>query len=74
MINEIAHVLRGATRMLTQQSVKTILLEVNFIPMYKGQPSFIEIHEFVSSFGYRLVDFYNQARKEDGYTGWCDAC
>ena len=67
------NVLKGAAKMLKQHQIKTIVLEVNFIPMYKGQPSFQELHEYLSSMEYRLVDFYNQ-EQPNGYTAWCDAC
>lgn len=66
-------VLKGARRLLEEKRIKTILLEVNFVPMYKRQATFSELHEFLSSFGYRFVDFYNQVRPDD-YTAWCDAC
>jgi FkbM family methyltransferase len=66
-------VLKGAVRLLETRRIKAVLLEVNFIPMYERQPSFLELHAFLSSFGYHLVDFYNQQR-HDGYTAWGDAC
>jgi FkbM family methyltransferase len=66
-------VLRGASRLLSQKRIKTVLLEVNFVPMYQGQASFPELHALLTSFGYRLVDFYNQVRT-GGPTDWCDAC
>jgi FkbM family methyltransferase len=66
-------VLAGAKRMLKQQSIRTILLEANFIPMYKNQADFSALHEFLVSFGYRLVGFYKAARK-NGYIAWCDVC
>lgn len=66
-------VLKGATRLIESRRIKTILLEVNFVPMYQGQATFPQLHEFLTSRGYRLVDFYNQLRN-DGYTAWCDAC
>lgn len=66
-------VLKGAASLLENRQIKTILLEVNFVPMYEGQATFSELHEYLSAHGYRLVDFYNQLRN-DGYTAWCDAC
>lgn len=67
------HVLNGASRLLASRQVRTILIEANFVLMYQGQPDFLELHRFLSERGYRLVDFYNQARHH-GYTAWCDAC
>jgi FkbM family methyltransferase len=66
------NVLQGAKGLLATHAIKTIFLEVNFIPMYRHQATFIELHSFLSSFGYRLVDFYNQVRHE-GHIAWCDA-
>lgn len=66
-------VLRGATRLLQAGLIRAVIVEVNFVPMYVRQASFIELHTFLSSFGYRLVDFYNQVRIH-GATDWCDAC
>lgn len=67
------NVLRGAATLLENKRVKAILLEVNFIPIYKDQPTFQELHAFLTSSGYWLVDFYNHNR-HNGYTAWCDAC
>ena len=67
------NVLKGASRLLGEHRVKAVLLEVNFIPMYEGQPTFVDIHAFLSSLGYQLVDFYNHTR-QNGYVAWCDAC
>jgi FkbM family methyltransferase len=66
-------VLKGAAKLLAAHRITTVQLEVNFVPMYAGQARFDELHEFLTSFGYRLVDFYNQLRT-GGYTAWCDAC
>lgn len=66
-------VLKGAVKLLQARRVRTILLEANFVPMYRRQATFSELHEFLSQFGYRLVDFYNQTRT-DGYVAWCDVC
>jgi hypothetical protein len=66
-------VLKGAAKLLAAHRITTVQLEVNFVPMYAGQARFDELHEFLTSFGYRLVDFYNQLRT-CGYTAWCDAC
>jgi FkbM family methyltransferase len=67
------NVLKGASSLLKEQRVHVILLEINFIPMYRHQPSFTDLHEFLVSNGYRFVDFYNQVHHR-GYTAWCDAC
>jgi len=66
-------VLKGAAQLLEARRIKTVLLEVNFVPMYERQASFPELHQLLTEAGYRFVDFYNQ-RRNDGYTAWCDAC
>lgn len=67
------NVLIGAKGMLQEKSISTILLEVNFVSMYKEQASFSELHAHLASHGYNLVDFYNHVWK-DGRIAWCDAC
>jgi len=67
------HVLQGAAGMLSQRRVGVVILEINFVPMYVGQPNFIEIHGLLCALGYRLVGLYNEARS-NGYIEWCDAC
>lgn len=67
------NVLNGARELLAAHRIATILLEINFVPMYKNQPSFAEIHQFLSDFGYKLVNLYNHARHNDSIA-WCDAC
>jgi FkbM family methyltransferase len=66
-------VLKGAAKLLEARRIKTVLLEVNFVPMYERQASFPELHQLLTGAGYQFVDFYNQRRNE-GYTAWCDAC
>lgn len=66
-------VLKGASELLSEHRVTAILLEINFIPMYAGQPSFVDIHNFLSSRDYQLVDLYNHTRPSQ-YIAWCDAC
>lgn len=66
-------VLKGAAKLLAARRIRTVLLEANFVPMYSRQATFSELHDFLSSHGYRLVDFYNQLRT-GGYTAWCDVC
>lgn len=65
--------LKGADELFRTRSIKALLIEVNFIPIYEQQGAFEEIHRFLDRHGYRLVDFYNK-RREGSYLGWCDAC
>jgi FkbM family methyltransferase len=67
------NVLKGAAGLLAAHRIGIVFIEVNFIPMYEGQATFAEIHEFLTSWGYRLVDLYNYTRQH-GHIAWCDAC
>lgn len=52
-------VLRGAPRVLEQSSV--IILEVNFVRLYDGQPSFAQLYEMLMPLGFSfggMVDVY----------------
>lgn len=64
-------VLRGASAMLAAGQVRAVLLEVNFRPMYEGQPSLVDIMQFLDPYGFRMVDCYNHVWR-DGYIAWCD--
>jgi FkbM family methyltransferase len=67
------NVLRGATSMFRDGSIGAVLLEVNFVPMYSRQSSFVELHAYLANAGFRLVDLYNQVWMH-GHIAWCDAC
>lgn len=56
-------VLRGAEETLKAHKIQNLLLEVNFMELCKGQPSFGEILEFLNTWGYQFVDFYGKARR-----------
>lgn len=67
------NVLKGAERLLRSGSINVIQIEINFVPMYARQASFSELHGFLTSHGYRIVDFYNHVWLK-GHAAWCDAC
>lgn len=58
-------VLHGARRMLTDQRVHIFCVELTFVPMYKGQPSYLQILSFIDGFAYDLVGFYDQSYVND---------
>ena len=66
------NVLRGAQNLFANRNIRSILLEVNFVPMYQNQPSFSDLHSYLTEKQFKLVDFYNHVRK-GAYTAWCDA-
>jgi FkbM family methyltransferase len=65
-------ILRGASRLLADGRVRTILLELNFVPLYDGQVWAHEIIGFLHERGFCLVDFYEKCRLNP-LLGWCTA-
>ena len=66
-------VIQGASRMLGQMRVAAVLVEIIFVPLYAGQPSFEEIYAALSQQGFKLVSLYQVNFTEDGYASWGDA-
>lgn len=65
-------VLRGATRMLRDENVRLVYLEVIFSKMYKGAPRFDETYAFLADSGFSLVSFYAMHYQHD-LLSWTDA-
>ncbi|MBI4385996.1 MAG: FkbM family methyltransferase, partial [Elusimicrobia bacterium] len=65
-------ILRGARRTL-ETSVFSVEVEVEFIPAYKNQPLFHEVHDFLTSTGFLLMDLGNRlhvkGRQAEGLGG-----
>ena len=53
------HVLRGAKDSLEHRKVRVILAELLFVPVYENQPYFYQVCNFLSSYGYSLVNLFN---------------
>ena len=51
------HALRGATDLLTR--TRAVLCEVEFIPLYEGQPLFAEIDQHLRAAGFHLHNLYH---------------
>jgi FkbM family methyltransferase len=66
-------VLRGASRSLDRRAVGTLLVEVNFISLYKSQGTFGEIQQFLKERGYGLVALYEIVRT-NFHISWSTAC
>lgn len=66
-------VLRGSSEMLRKGRIKTIFLEVNFVPLYEGQCSFSDIISLLDSFHCCFVGFYEPAFADEGFLKWADA-
>lgn len=63
-------VLQGGRRYLAEGRITFVMLEVNFVPMYEGQPTFGEVDVFLRGLGYALVDFYDKVY-QNNQLGWC---
>ena len=66
------NVLLGASRMLEAGAVDSILVEINFAPLYERQVWAHEIIGFLHERGMHLVDFYEKCRLNPRL-GWCTA-
>jgi FkbM family methyltransferase len=66
-------VLCGAQRLLASKCVRVIQVEANFVSLYRGQPTFGQIVDYLSDAGYGLVGLYDVARNPAGDMKWADA-
>lgn len=65
-------VLNGARMLFQQGKVKRVLVEMNFVPMYEGEGSALEIMSFLDSQQLSLVDLYEKSHG-GGVLTWCTA-
>lgn len=56
--------LKGAEKVLDK--IKLILVEVEFVPLYKNQPLFAEIDVYLRANGFRLLNLYDLYTHLDG--------
>lgn len=54
--------LKGARKLLKDQVIDLIYMEVFFVPMYEGAPLFWELCQFLRAYGYTLFDLYTFGR------------
>lgn len=66
-------VLKGSSELLAAGCIDLIQVEVNFVPLYQHQPTFCDILEYLSGFGYGLIGLYDVSRSKKGSIRWCDA-
>jgi len=65
--------LRGARKLLNR-GIACIFTEINFVPLYEGSALFSDIDLLMREHGYRLVNLYNLATKQqDWQLCGCDA-
>jgi len=65
-------VLKGATSLFAEGRIRHVLVELNYIPLYSGQCSPLEIENFLTAHGFRLVDLYEKVRTHTAID-WCTA-
>jgi FkbM family methyltransferase len=65
-------VLGGACRLLESGNVRTVVVELNFAPLYEGQVRSHEVVGFLHDRGFRMVDLYEKCRLNP-FLGWCTA-
>jgi FkbM family methyltransferase len=53
-------VLQGSRRLLKEKKIRGFSVELIFTPMYKDQPSYIDLLRFPEEFGYQLLGIYEQ--------------
>lgn len=58
-------VLRGADQLLKEKRVRSLSVELTFSPMYKSQPSYIEVLSFLETAGYQPLGFYEQTYRHN---------
>jgi FkbM family methyltransferase len=67
--------LRGAAKLLARHAIRLIALEVLFQPLYRNQPAFWDIADYLRSHGYALQGIYEQRHHEANHAilRWADA-
>lgn len=66
------HVLKGGEKLFSAGGVRYVLVELNFISLYEGQPWGHEVMAWLHEHGMQLVDFYEKCRR-DQRLAWCTA-
>lgn len=66
-------VLKGTSKMLSEQAIKLIYTEVMFIPHYGGGCMFHELTSFLKQYEYTLFDLYHLRRAKNGQLRWGNA-
>ncbi|GIV38770.1 MAG: hypothetical protein KatS3mg033_0570 [Thermonema sp.] len=65
--------LKGAEELLKRQKIGLLYTEVEFVPIYKGQPLFSDIELYLRQFDYQLYRIMNMYSDETGQLLWADA-
>jgi len=69
------NVLKGAKKALEASLIKYVLVEINFVKLYKHQNNEFEIQEFLKQHDLYLIDYYEKIRRPNqcGTMSWCTA-
>lgn len=59
-------ILQGAENMLKEKKISIIFSEVEFAEIYKNQPLFFNICEYLNRYGYSLYNIYNECSDQNG--------
>jgi hypothetical protein len=65
-------VLLGAEESLKNGLIKNVIVELNFVRMYKGQSSAKEIIDLLARYNILLIDYYEKER-QNNTLAWCTA-
>ncbi len=65
--------LQGAEHTLARQAIAAIFTEVEFRPLYAGQPLAWDVHAFLAARGYHFVNFICPKVTDAGVLAWADA-
>lgn len=66
-------VLQGATRLLAENRVRALAMELCFAALYAGQASWIELLAYAHNAGFHLLGFYERTYRDDVFE-FCDVC
>lgn len=64
--------LKGAEKLLNEKKIKLIYSEIELVELYKNQPLFLEVSNYLDSKGYLIYGIYNLNFDERGRILWCD--
>jgi FkbM family methyltransferase len=65
--------LKGAENLLKAQKINLIYTEIEFVQLYKNQPLYDDINNYLKGFGYELFGYYNFNFSKKGQLSWGDA-
>jgi FkbM family methyltransferase len=65
-------VIKGGSRLLAENRIHLIFIEIGFLEIYKDAPSLDTIYQFLVANHFKLVSFY-RFNYINNVAGWCDA-